>query len=80
MKVADTKEIKQIIGKNVGLYMAKRKIAAIPLAASLDVTRQYIYAIKSGRANVSVELLEAIALALDVDTKDLLKNGRRRAS
>ena len=63
-------------------YLEAQPDLKIPaLAAKVGVKRQYIYAIKSGIVNVTIDKLEALARELNVETRDLLKepkNGTRR--
>lgn len=82
MKVMYSKSIRETIGRNVTRYLEAQPDLKIPaLAAKVGVKRQYIYAIKSGIVNVTIDKLEALARELNVETRDLLKepkNGTRR--
>lgn len=62
--------IKQKFGIKVKLYRTKKGWSQEKLALHADLDRTYIPSIEKGERNVSIIVIEKIAIALDVDIKD----------
>ena len=64
------------VAANVRRLMRARNMRAVELAEKMDCSRQYIYLIKEGRGNVTLESLEKLAEAFAVKPGDLLRKPR----
>lgn len=60
------------IGKNIRFLREQRKLSQDQLAESLHVTRQTVSNYETGRSRPDVEMLTALAAALDADVKEIL--------
>lgn len=60
------------LGKNIRLLRVQRKMSQDQLAEALHVTRQTISNYETGRSRPDVEMLTALAEALDADVKEIL--------
>ncbi|NBV29271.1 XRE family transcriptional regulator [bacterium] len=67
------KELK-IIGKNVANYRKKRGLTQEDLCGITEIDRSYLSQIETGRINVTIKTLVAIAEVLKVDLKDLVSD------
>jgi transcriptional regulator with XRE-family HTH domain len=63
--------LRQLLGTNIKIYRNTCGISQSKLAERVDTATNYISAIESGRRFPSVEMLEKIALALEIDTPEL---------
>jgi transcriptional regulator with XRE-family HTH domain len=63
--------LRQLLGTNIKLYRNVCGISQSKLAERVDTSTNYISAIEAGRRFPSVEMLEKIALALEIDTPEL---------
>ena len=60
------------IGKNIRSLRVKRNMSQDQLAEALHVTRQTVSNYETGRSRPDVEMLTALAAALDADVKEIL--------
>ena len=60
------------IGKNIRSLRVKRNMSQDQLAEALHVTRQTVSNYETGRSRPDVEMLTALATALDADVKEIL--------
>ena len=60
------------IGKNIRSLRVKRNMSQDQLAEALHVTRQTVSNYETGRSRPDVEMLTALAEALDADVKEIL--------
>ena len=60
------------IGKNIRALRIRKKLSQDQLAQILHVTRQTVSNYETGRSRPDVEMLAALAQALDTDVKELL--------
>jgi transcriptional regulator with XRE-family HTH domain len=63
--------LRQLLGTNIKIYRNACGISQSKLAERVDTATNYISAIEAGRRFPSVEVLEKIALALEIDTPEL---------
>jgi len=63
--------LRQLLGSNIKIYRNACGISQSKLAERVDTATNYISAIEAGRRFPSVEMLEKIALALEIDTPEL---------
>jgi transcriptional regulator with XRE-family HTH domain len=70
--------LRQLLGTNIKIYRNACGISQSKLAERVDTATNYISAIEAGRRFPSVEMLEKIALALEIDIPELfsVKNMR----
>ncbi len=66
-----------IIGANIRKLRVARGLSQEELAYRAGIDRSYLSEIENGHKNLGVLILEAIAVALDVDITTLLKGYRR---
>lgn len=61
-----------LFGRNVRLVRRVREISQEELAARADIYRSHIALIEKGEINFSVDTMEKVAHALDMEVHDLL--------
>ena len=66
--------IQQQIGKNVKLFRVKKGWSQEKLALTADIDRTYIPSIEKGERNVSIVIVEKLAIALEVDIVDFFNS------
>jgi transcriptional regulator with XRE-family HTH domain len=66
-------EICSIVGINVRKLRNSKKLSQEELAFRAGIDRSYLSEIENGHKNLSVVMLEQIAVALEVDICDLVK-------
>ncbi len=66
-------DIKKKFGKKVKLLRIEKGWSQEKLALNADLDRTYIPGIEKGERNVSITVIEKIAIALKVEIKDLFK-------
>ena len=64
-------DLKQLLGTNMKIYRNTSGLSQAKLAEKADTTTNYISAIEAGRRFPSVEILDKIAAALEIDTPEL---------
>lgn len=62
----------QTLGQNIKNIRKSKQISQIDLAVAVGIDRSYLSEIENGRRNLSVNILYAIADALEVKISDLL--------
>ncbi len=62
----------QILGQNIKNFRKSKQISQIDLAVAVGIDRSYLSEIENGRRNLSINILYAIADALEVKISDLL--------
>lgn len=62
----------EFIAERVKYYRAKRNLTLEELAEKSNLTKNYIWQIQQATANVSINKLESLASALNVDLLELL--------
>ena len=68
-----TMNINEIFGKNVKERRINLHLSQEKLANLADIDRTYLPEIERGVRNVSLNIAEKIAIALDVELSDLIK-------
>ena len=66
-------DIKEKFGQKVKLLRIEKGWSQEKLALNADLDRTYIPGIEKGERNVSITVIEKIAIALKVEIKDLFK-------
>jgi transcriptional regulator with XRE-family HTH domain len=64
-------DLRQLLAMNIKARRSARGLSQFRLADRVDTTANYIAAIEAGRRFPSVEMLERIASALEIDTPEL---------
>jgi transcriptional regulator with XRE-family HTH domain len=65
-------DIKKKFGQKVKLLRIEKGWSQEKLALNADLDRTYIPSIEAGKRNVSITVIEKIAMALDVEIFELL--------
>jgi len=63
--------LRHLLGSNIKIYRSARGLSQSRLAERADTATNYIAAIEAGRRFPSVEMLEKIAIVLEIDTPEL---------
>jgi transcriptional regulator with XRE-family HTH domain len=66
-------DIKQEFGKRLNQIRKEKKISQERLAELSDLNRPYISAIEKGKRNVSLEVIEKLAQALEIEISEFFK-------
>jgi len=66
-------DIKKRLGVNIKNLRTLQNISQEKLALKAGIDRTYLPSIEKGKRNVSVEVLEKLALALNIDIIELFK-------
>jgi len=66
-------DICSVIGTNVRKLRNKKKLSQEELAFNAEIDRSYLSEIENGHKNLSVEMLDQIAGALDVKISELFR-------
>jgi transcriptional regulator with XRE-family HTH domain len=66
-------DIKQDFGKRLMQLRKERKISQETLAELSGLNRPYISGIEQGKRNVSLEVIESLAKALEIKIKDFFE-------
>jgi transcriptional regulator with XRE-family HTH domain len=67
-----------VVGHNVGTLRSERRMSASELARKAGISKATVLSIEIGKANPTVETLQALADALGVTITDLVADGARR--
>ncbi|MGY8903996.1 MAG: helix-turn-helix transcriptional regulator [Burkholderiales bacterium] len=73
----DSKPTLVELGSRVRAWRARRGITRKALAADSGLSERFLADVESGRGNVSINSLEAVALALNISTIELLQDAPR---
>lgn len=63
-------ELKNNFGKKLAYIRKKRNLSQMQLAEIMDCNFNYISRIECGRANITMNMIEILADALDIDAKE----------
>ncbi|MEB2777457.1 helix-turn-helix transcriptional regulator [Algoriphagus sp. D3-2-R+10] len=63
-------EIKEVFGQRVKLLRKAKELSQEELAEKSGLNRPYISAIEQGKRNVSLEVIEKLAEALEIKIKE----------
>jgi len=66
-------DIKQEFGKRLNKLRKEKKISQETLAELSGLNRPYISAIEQGKRNVSIEVIEKLAQALNIEIKNFFE-------
>lgn len=66
-------DIKQEFGKRLNQIRKEKKISQERLAELSELNRPYISAIEQGKRNVSLEVIEKLAQALEIEITEFFK-------
>ena len=64
-------DLRRLLGANMKIYRKAHGISQAKLAEKVDTATNYISAIEAGRRFPSIEILDKIAIALQIDTPEL---------
>jgi len=64
-------DLRQLLGSNMRIYRKALGLSQAKLAEKVETATNYIAAIEAGRRFPSIEVLEKIAEALNIDTPEL---------
>ena len=64
-------DLRQLLGLNIKTYRKANGLSQAKLAERVETATNYISAIEAGRRFPSVDMLEKIAIALEIDTTEL---------
>jgi transcriptional regulator with XRE-family HTH domain len=78
MDWSDSRALRRIIGANVRRLRSQRGLTQEQLAELIDSDQPYVSEIEGGLINLTADILQALAVALDVTPRDLCDE--RRAS
>ncbi|WP_033827200.1 helix-turn-helix domain-containing protein [Bacillus andreraoultii] len=67
---------RMVLGKNIHKYRMKKGLSQEKLAEYCGLHRTYIGAVERGERNISIDNIEKIANALEVDVTQLFHNER----
>jgi transcriptional regulator with XRE-family HTH domain len=76
MSGGDSQTLRQIVAKNIRLQRARINLSQEGLAHKAELHRTYIGAVERGEKNISVDNLEKIAKALEVDAERLVEGNK----
>lgn len=72
-------DIRVVFGNNVRHFRLEKGISQESLAHQAEIDRTYLPSIEKGQRNVSLDVANRIANALDIDLCELIKtNGEKR--
>ena len=63
-------DIKEIFGQKVKLMRKAKELSQEDLAKKSGLNRPYISAIEKGKRNISLEVIEKLAEALEIEIKE----------
>ncbi|UZD22287.1 helix-turn-helix transcriptional regulator [Algoriphagus halophytocola] len=66
-------DIKEAFGQKVKLLRKAKELSQEDLADKSGLNRPYISAIEQGKRNVSLEVIEKLAEALDIEIKEFFE-------
>jgi transcriptional regulator with XRE-family HTH domain len=66
-------KLQGILGINVQRFRRKKNLSQEQLALIAGRTRGYMSGLEAGRRNVTLDTLEVLAAALDVEASDLIR-------
>ena len=72
-KASKTLSTRELFGRNVRLVRRLKEISQEELAGRADIYRSHITLIEKGEINFSVDTMEKVAHALEMEVQDLLE-------
>jgi transcriptional regulator with XRE-family HTH domain len=63
--------VKEKLGQRILELRREKSLSQEKLALKANIDRAYMHLIEKGKTNVSLELIEKIAIALEIDIKKL---------
>jgi transcriptional regulator with XRE-family HTH domain len=63
--------VKEKLGQRILELRREKSLSQEKLALKANIDRAYMHFIEKGKTNVSIELIEKIAIALEIDIKQL---------
>lgn len=69
--------LKQVLGKNIRYYRYQHHYSQQTLAELLDISVTYMSDIECGKSNVSLDLIEKIALLFEIPYAYLFKQNEK---
>lgn len=63
--------VKEKLGTRIYNLRKEKSLSQEKLALKANIDRAYMHLIEKGKTNVSIELIEKIAIALEISIKDL---------
>lgn len=63
--------VKEKLGERICELRREKSLSQEKLALKANIDRAYMHLIEKGKTNVSIELIEKIAIALEINIKDL---------
>lgn len=67
----DIMNVKEKLGKRINGLRIEKSLSQEKLALKANIDRAYMHLIEKGKTNVSIELIEKIAVALEISIKEL---------
>jgi len=67
-------DIKEIFGEKVKLLRKGKELSQEELALKSGLNRPYISGIEQGKRNISLEVIEKLAEALDIEIKEFFED------
>ena len=65
--------VKEKLGKRIYKLRIEKSLSQEKLALKANIDRAYMHLIEKGKTNVSIELIEKIANALEIHIKELFE-------
>lgn len=65
--------VKEKLGKKINELRIEKSLSQEKLALKANIDRAYMHLIEKGKTNVSIELIEKIAIALEVEIRELFE-------
>ena len=69
----DIMNVKERLGKRINELRIEKSLSQEKLALNANIDRAYMHLIEKGKTNVSIELIEKIANALEISIRDLFE-------
>jgi transcriptional regulator with XRE-family HTH domain len=63
--------VKEKLGQRILELRKEKSLSQEKLALKSNIDRAYMHLIEKGKTNISIELIEKIAIALEIDIKEL---------
>lgn len=66
-------DVKKTVGKNLKRFRKFQNLSQEKLALKAEIDRTYLPSIEKGERNVSIEILDKLARALNIDISEFFK-------
>jgi transcriptional regulator with XRE-family HTH domain len=80
MNIGDSQTLRQIVAKNIRRERLRANLSQESLAHKAEIHRTYIGAVERGEKNISIDSLEKIAAALQINPSELMERGHDEAA